>query len=796
MTTTDRPAELEKPRQPRVTAVFEFLRRHRWSTAAIVLALLIAIPASLVYVHYFKIVSRTLKNGPFANTSNIYSAPRVLVPGEEISPEAIAGGLERAGYTTSVANTKGWYRVGRDAVEVHPGSESYFEPSPAVIRFKKGQIVELTSLGNSARLEQYELEPELITNLVDGDREKRRMVQFHEIPPVLVHAVVSAEDKRFFEHIGFDPLRLAKAAYVDAKAKRKEQGASTITMQLARNLWLDPEKRWKRKFSELMMTLILEQRLSKQDIFQFYANQVYLGESDSFSIHGFGEAARKLFNKDVSQVDLAEAALVAGMIQRPSYFNPLRSPQRAKERRNIVLRLMQDNHYITAAQYASAIQEPVRIAPRKSDSGDAPYFLALMSDELSQRLPDSDEDSTALQVYSTLDPELQHAAVESVREIMPKIDALVKAKKIAKDGVFPQVALVALDPRTGEVKALVGGRDYRKSQLNHALSMRQPGSIFKPFVYASALGTAIDGSSHVFTPVTTVVDQPATFRFGTQVYQPSNFEKRFYGTVTLRNALAHSLNVATVTLAEKVGYERIVNLARKCGLNENIQATPSVALGAYEATPLEMAGAYTVFANRGEFVKPTFISKVTAKGQQILAGTAERHQTLDPRVTFLMNDMLQEVMRSGTAAGVRSLGFKAPAAGKTGTSRDGWFAGFTPDLICVVWIGFDDNRELQLEGSKSALLVWADFMKRAVQYHPVIRKFDPPPRGVVAVNVDSESGLLAAADCGPSRAQYFISGTAPQSQCQPSAFPLGEDGGQVIMTSGTADRAVQRSPTP
>jgi penicillin-binding protein 1B len=796
VTSTDASPGFKQQVRSHAKAAFAFVRRHRWSTAAVVLLTLVLVPATVVYVHYYRIVSRTLRNGPFANTSNIYSAPRVLVPGEEISPESIASGLERAGYTTSVANSKGWYRAGRDSVEVHPGPDSYFEATPALVKFKKGQIGELSSLSTNTRLEQYELEPELITNLVDGDREKRRLVQFHEIPPVLVHAVVSAEDKRFFEHIGFDPLRLAKAAYVDAKAKRKEQGASTITMQLARALWLDPEKRWKRKFSELMMTLILEQRLSKQDIFQFYANQVYLGENDSYSIHGFGEAARTLFDKDISQLTLPEAALLAGMIQRPSYFNPVRSPQRAKDRRNIILRLMQDNHYINATQYAAALNEPIRLAPRKLDTGDAPYFLALMNDELGQRLPDSDEDSTALQVYSTLDPDLQHAATESVRQVMPKIDALVKAKKIAKDGVFPQVALVALDPHTGEVKALVGGRDYAKSQLNHALSMRQPGSIFKPFVYAAALATAIDGSSHVFTPVSTVVDEPATFRFGTQVYQPSNFEKRFYGTVTLRTALAHSLNVATVTLAEKIGYDRIVKLARLAGLNENILATPAVALGAYEASPLEMAGAYTVFANRGEYVRPTFISKVTAKGHPIVSGATERHRTLDPRITFLMTDMLQEVMRSGTAAGVRSLGFKAPAAGKTGTSRDGWFAGFTPDLVCVVWIGFDDNRELQLEGSKSALLVWAEFMKRAVQFHPVTRKFDPPPPGVVAMNVDSTSGLLPAADCGPSRAQYFISGTGPQSQCQPPMFPFGEDGGQIIMTSGTGDRGMSRPSTP
>ncbi len=749
----------------------------------------------LVYARYYRIVSATLRNGPFANASNIYSAPRSIEPGEQITPEAVVTGLERAGYSRQEGNQKGWYRLLPDSVEVHPGPQSYFQPHPAVLNFSKGAITGMVSLSTHNKLDTYQLEPELITNIVDGDREKRHMVSFPEIPATLVHAVVSAEDKRFFEHIGFDPFRLAKAAYIDAKSKRKEQGASTITMQLARGLWLDPEKRWRRKFSELMITLVLEQRLSKQEIFQYYANQVYLGRSETFSVHGFGEAARTFFDKDISQLTLPESALLAGMIQRPSYFNPARYPERAKDRRNLVLRLMQENSYITAGQYASAVKQPVRLIPRKLDAGDAPYFVALVNDELQDRLNNNEELTGSLEVRSTLDPELQRAALEAVRVTMPKIDALVKAKKIAKDGVFPQVALIALDPHTGEVKALVGGRDYARSQLNHALSKRQPGSIFKPFVYAAALTTAIDGSKKVFTPSSTVVDQPTVFRYaGGQTYEPSNFGEHFYGTVTLRRALAKSLNLATVSLAEKVGYDRVVDLAKRCGLNDEVQPTPAVALGAYEASPLEMAGAYTAFANEGEYVRPTFLAKVTSNGRTLIAGTAERHRALDRRITFLMTDMLQEVMRSGTAANVRSLGFKVPAAGKTGTSRDGWFAGYTADLLCIVWVGFDDNRELELEGSKSALPVWAEFMKRAAAYHPHTRPFDPPPPGVSGVGVDAVSGLLGAPECGPTVRAYFISGTEPRSVCEPLVIdPLFEmNGGHIIMTS----RAVTAWPQP
>ncbi len=781
----------QQPEPSRIQVVAQYLRKYRWVVAALMILLLALIPAILVYRSYSRTVARTLRTGPFANSSNIYSAPRVLTPGEEITEAIIVAGLERSGYSRSQSNKKGWYRATAGGIEVHPGPQSYFQPRPASIQWQKGLIARLVSLTNGAKLDRYELEPELIANFAGDGREKRRLVTFSELPPVLVHAVIATEDKRFFEHIGFDPLRLAKAAYIDARSNRKQQGASTITMQLARSLWLNPEKRWKRKFSELMITLVLEHRLSKQQIFQLYANQVYLGRADSFSIHGFGEAARAYFDKDVSQLNLPESALLAGMIQRPSYFNPERYPERAAERRNLVLRLMRDNGYITAAEYTAACSEPLRLSPRKVDRGDAPYFVALMNDELQDRMPDTDEVPGGQEVYSTLDPDLQRAAVEAIRTAMPKVDALVKARKIAKDGALPQVALIALDPHTGEVKALVGGRDYGASQLNHALSMRQPGSVFKPFVYAAALNTAIDHSGTVFTPASVVDDEPSTFQFGAETYEPSNFEKQFYGPVTLRTAMAKSLNVATVALAEQVGYGRVVNLARKCGL-DNVQPTPAVALGSYDASPLQIAGAYTVFANGGEYVRPTFLAKVKGNGQVVISGTGERRRVLDPRIAFMIDDMMREVMRTGTGAGVYSYGFKQVAAGKTGTSRDGWFAGFTPDLLCVVWVGFDDNRELKLEGAKSALPVWAEFMKRASRYHPNAGKFPAPPRGVVSATVDPNTGMLASSECGPGQLEYFIADTVPTATCQdPFAMP-----GAAVTMSSSADPAPVRVASP
>jgi penicillin-binding protein 1B len=330
------------------------------------------------------------------------------------------------------------------------------------------------------------------------------------------------------------------------------------------------------------------------------------------------------------------------------------------------------------------------------------------------------------------------------------------------------VALIALDPHTAEIKALVGGRNYGMSQLNHVLAKRQPGSIFKPFVYAAAMDTGIEGGPNILTAGTTIDDEPTTFWFDNKPYEPSNFEHKFYGKVTLRQALAHSLNVATVKVAEMVGYDKVVEMANRAGLNYQIQATPAVALGAYEVSPLEMAGAYTMFANQGVFVRPSFISMVRAEnGDPIYANKIEKHQTLDPRVAYLMTNLMEEVMRSGTGAGVRGRsGFNAPAAGKTGTSHDGWFAGYTTELLCIVWVGFDDNRPLDLEGAKSAAPIWAEFMKRAIQYreYAAAKPFSVPD-GIVTIQIDPLSGMPASPMCPETRAEVYIAGTQPVGTC-------------------------------
>jgi penicillin-binding protein 1B len=721
------------------------------------------------YAKYSRLIDEKLRAGPFANTAKIFAAPQSVAVGDAGTPAEVAAELRRSGYNESRGNPIGYYLLQPNSIEVFPGPESYFDQEAGVVKFAGGRISQIVSLQDNTTRSQYQLEPQLITNVSGPNREKRRMVQFADIPTVLVQAVTSAEDKRFFQHSGFDPIRIVKAAYIDLKEGRNAQGASTLSQQLARMFWLDTGKRWTRKLAEMVITLQLEQKLSKEVIFEDYANDIYLGWRGSFRIHGFGEAAEAYLGKDLSQITLPEAAELAGMIQRPALYDPFHHPDRLRERRNVVLGLMRQNGFVSEHDYALACQAPLTVAKSTAQSVEAPYFVDMVNDTLQARFQDTDFQSNAFRIYTTLDMHLQRAAGEAIRIGMQNVDEQIRHQRRFRGQTPPeaQVALVAIDPHTGEVKALAGGRNYGMSQLNHVLAKRQPGSIFKPFVYAAALDTAVDGSPRVFTASTMVLDQPTIFWFDQKSYTPANFKNEYHGTVTLREALAHSLNNATVKLAEMVGYDKVVEMANRAGMNYKIQPTPAVALGSYEITPLEAIGAYTIFANQGDYIKPDFISLVRSQdGKVVYRNQPEHKQVLDPRVAYLMTNLMEEVLRSGTAAGVRAAGFNVPAAGKTGTSHDGWFAGYTSELLCVVWVGFDDNKELDLEGAHSAAPIWTEFMKRALAYREY-RDAKPfqAPDGIVSIDIDPQSGMPATPYCPVKRPEVYIVGTQPVGAC-------------------------------
>jgi len=717
------------------------------------------------YVHYSRLIDAKLNSGAFAQTSAILASPGVLAVGDKTTAAEIADRLSRSGYTTSRTNTLGWYNERADGIEIYPGADSYFSRDEgAVIRLAGGKVTGIISLKDNTERPRFELEPELVTNLFDKKREKRRLVRFQDLPRDLIDAVVAIEDKRFFDHSGFDPLRIIKSAWIDVTTQSRSQGSSTLTMQLARGLWLTPEKTWSRKAAEAMITIHLENRLTKEEIFEHYANYVPLGRRGSFSIHGFGEAAQAYFGKDVKNLNLEECATLAALIQRPSYRNPFRWPERAVARRNTVLGFMLENKYIDDERYGRAKSSELVVSKTTNDSTDAPYFVDLVNDTLLEKFAEHEFQDKAYRVYTSIDMDLQRDATEAVRVGMVEVDKLIARVHKEKDGSVPeaQVALVALDAQTGELRALVGGRNYGQTQLNRGLAKRQPGSIFKPFVYAAALSTGLWDASTVWTTVSTIEDEPTKFYHSGGVYEPTNFHDSFHGAVSLRRALLLSLNIPTVKLGQAVGFGHVADIARRAGLAEQ-RGTPSVALGSYDATPIDMAGSYTTFANQGAYIKPSWVRMIRDDhGTNIFQAKAEKKQVIDPRVNYLMVNLMEDVLRSGTGAGVRARGFWQPAAGKTGTSRDGWFAGFTSRLICVVWVGFDDNRDLKLEGAKTALPVWTEFMKRAHQRtrYRNVQGFAPPD-GIVNADVDIASGKLGQPGDEGVRTEVFIAGTEP-----------------------------------
>ncbi|MBV9034957.1 MAG: PBP1A family penicillin-binding protein [Acidobacteriaceae bacterium] len=738
-----------------------------------ILFLILAFVVSFYYNKYARLTDEKLLAGPFPNSSSLYAAPPVVAVGDLGAPGQVAARLSESGYTENARNSlAGWYHLRADAIEIFPGSRSFSGLEPGVLKFKDNKISSIISLRDNAPRTQYTLEPKLLSSLYDKNREKRRLVKYDDIPPVLVHAVVSIEDKRFFQHSGFDPMRILKAVLVNIKERRNAQGASTITQQLARNIWLDRRKTFTRKFDELLITLHLERKLTKQKIFEYYANQVDLGHRGTFAIRGFGEAAQAYFGKDIRSLTLPEAATLAGIIQAPGMRNPVSYPKRAEERRNVVLKQMLDNGYISAGQYQTAVKTPLVTARQGIEAADAPYFVDLVNDRLINDFQDRDFQESGSRIYTTLDLDLQRDAAEAVALGMREINSiLTKRSKTTGETVGePQIALICLDPHTGEVKALIGGRNYGVSQLDHVIAKRPSGSVFKPFVYAAALNTGLWKKSDPMTPSTIVKDEARTFYYAGKAYEPTDYHNKgvWLGDVTLRRALAKSLNVPTVEVAELVGYGAVADLAHKAGL-EDIRATPAMALGAYDVTPLEMAGAYTMFANNGVMVKPRFISEIVNRsGADVWSSQPETKKILDGRVNFLVVNMMQEVLRSGTGAGVWARGFRLPAAGKTGTEHDAWFAGFTTKLLCVVWIGMDNYQDLKMEGAKAALPIWTEFMKQAHKHRAYrdVGQFNVPD-GIVSAQIDSDTGQLATSACPPgqTRTEYYLLGTQPVAFC-------------------------------
>jgi penicillin-binding protein 1B len=739
-----------------------------------------------ILIYYWTVFSGRIDNllagEVFTRTAGIYAAPKQLRVNESISQTDVIAFLKRAGYVEQSQQadaSRGRYQVNGTSIDVEPSSTSSVDGvkqfQSVRIQFSSSgkSINSLVDLEGRGQIQRVWLEPELISSVTGSERAKRKVIGFSDLPPHLVKAITVTEDRSFFEHYGVNIRGIIRALIrrydSDPNSPIARQGGSSITQQLVKNLLLSPEQTWRRKISEAYMSIILETRLSKEKIFELYCNQVYMGQQAGFSINGFGEASSAYFNKDVTNLNLAESAFLAGLIRSPNRYNPYTKLDTATARRNQVLDSMADAGVISQDEAKAAKAMPLQVVPARGriDVSDAPYFADYVQNQLGDMIAGSGGGTDHLRIYTSIDMDLQRAAYAALTKQMTALDK-IQSKRF--DPGTLQAALVAINAKTGEIVAMVGGRDYSKSQLNRATdAYRQPGSVFKPFVYATALNTAYDPIPRVITPATTYMDEPKTFTFDNQEYSPGNFGESYsHAPVTLRDGLVHSLNVVTVEVAMEVTIGRVMALAAKAGLPKPPRAYPAMALGTSEATPLQIASAYTAFANLGTRVSPIAINRVTTgNGVTIAAPTPQKSEVLRPDVAYVMTSFMEDVINRGTAAKVRARGLKGTLAGKTGTSRDGWFAGYTPNLVCAVWVGFDDGSQLGLTGANSALPIWADFMQVALAQHPEWEGDWDMPTGIQQVEINPRTGQLATPEDTEKRVELFINGTGPSQSSEP-----------------------------
>jgi penicillin-binding protein 1B len=742
------------------------------------LLLAVALPVlllSAVTIYYYVTLARLIDarmHGEFQRADpRVFARPFEVHRGQSLTPRMLVDRLNDLGYAQrSRAEQPGEFTIGRDTILVVPrdgaarGRLSRVHFAAAGKGKEPAFIDSIETVAGGARSERLALDTPLITALITSAREKRRDVPLAQIPSRVVQAVLAIEDRRFYDHPGIDPIAIVGAASSYALGRQDYlRGASTLTQQLVKNTFLTQERTAKRKLQEWIMSVALERRLSKEEVLELYLNDVWLGQRGSFAIHGVPEASRIFFGKDIANVSLSEAATIAGVIQSPPRHSPFNNPERSKERRNVVLRAMADAGFITADAAARAAREPLAVAARSLEN-EAPYFVDLVG----QELQDKYKVTGAVDVYTTLDVHLQKLAQDAVREGLTRVDEILAKRKRQR----AQAALVAIDPRTGEILALVGGRSYNQSQFNRATSAnRQPGSVFKPFVFLAAFEQAIAEGRSDITPASVVIDEPTTWEFNQQTWTPANYDGEYEGAITLRRALALSRNIVTIKVAEAAGYDHVAGLWRRVGAGTPPRPYPSIALGVFEVTPLQVAGAYTMFANGGTMKPVTPISRIVSAGRDVPVQVAASRAVARPDTTFLVTNMMRSVINEGTGAGARAAGFTHDAAGKSGTTndlRDAWFVGFTPELLTVVWVGLDDNQPVGLSGTQAALPIWTAFMTRALAGRPNVA-FEPPA-GIAFADIDRDTGKLATPMCPRTFREAFVQGTEPLELCHLHTF--------------------------
>jgi penicillin-binding protein 1B len=705
--------------------------------------------------------------------SRIYSDSLVLRPGMGWTAAALASELVSRGYRSSPEWAAAPGRFQRDGTGLRIFLDSFEYPGGPVdgyrahVRFVNDRILSLEMDADGRDLDLVMVEPRLLDTFYG----RRHQIKFPEslasMPPALIHAVLEVEDRRFRTHGGLDLRGITRAAWQDLRAGGLVQGGSTITQQVVKNILLGHQRTFGRKIRELVMAPMLETMLTKDAILEIYLNEIYLGQKGALSVVGVGAAARFYFGRPAADLDLGQAALLAGLIRSPGTYNPWLHPEKGRQRRDAVLERLAAAGAVTAAEATTARRLPLRLADTTGESlPEADYYVDFVRRRLTEEYGARRLEREGLRFFTTLDTRVQKAAARALKGRLDRLEGNeAVARHLGSGGL--QGAVVAMNPRTGALLALVGGKEFTSSMFNRAVdARRQVGSLFKPFVYLAAFEAAARGEEGGLTPASILSDEPLTVKTGRSTWTPVNNDGRFRGEVTVREALAASINIPAVRAAQGVGVEKVAGLAVACGFPADIPRVPALALGSAEASPLEVAGAFSTLAAAGRRPGPWWLKAVVPAAEDGLEpGRTARPPAASPEASYLVVGVMQEAVRTGTARRLAREGMAGEMAGKTGTTngrRDAWFAGATPDFLAVVWIGADDNRTIGLEGSQAALPVWMD-LARAVQVDTG-RSF-PVPDGIVFEWVDPATGARATSRCPGSIEQPFMAGTEPAEEC-------------------------------
>ncbi|HEY7539060.1 MAG TPA: PBP1A family penicillin-binding protein [Methylomirabilota bacterium] len=696
----------------------------------------------------------------------IYAAGQPLAPGIQVQRIGLAGTLARLGYkeTRSIPPSPGLFRLSSEGWDIylHGADEIGAGPAQLVrVQTTDDRITKVTRAGQD--IGAVALEPEVLSSASDRPGEDHKPIRLDETPKVLIDAVLAAEDHRFFTHGGVDLRALVRAAWTNLRAGRVKEGGSTITQQLVKVRLLSPQRTFFRKLREAWLAALIESRYSKERILEAYLNEIYLGQRGPIAIRGVGAASRAYFGKEVHQLTAPEAALIAAIIRGPNIYSPAVDPERAREHRNTVLAQMRELKMITPDEYERARRAPVQVRSLVNPGQSAPYFVDSVRQELEQRFDPGVSRARGVRIVTTLDLTLQRFAEAAAVRGLDRLESSRPAGYRREPGRRLQVAMLVVDPTSGEIKALVGGRDYLASQFNRVVAARrQPGSAFKPIVYLAAL-RAGDGAPF-FTAASRVEDLPLSVESNGQPWSPRNADDRYEGVVSVRQALEQSLNSATVRIAQTVGLPTVIDLARALGIQSQLAPVPAMALGAFEVTPLELARAYLPLANGG--MRPAAVSTIRTVqfgDDEVKPSSAEEPaRVVSPAEAWLVTSLLRGVVTKGTGSAVHSSGLPDVVAGKTGTTNDGrdaWFVGYTPKLLALVWVGLDSGEPHGMSGARAALPIWIDFMKQAVDAYP--QPDFEAPSGIVFADVDVTNGKRAARACPVVAREAFLVGTEP-----------------------------------